>query len=108
MSYTVTRQGNGHVFLLYRGRLRYRAEQTFERAEVVPGTVVTFTEHSLPPVVRRKVGPATPPATWVSLRCARCRKSHDVIEEACAKHGYPACAWCGGLLRNEQDSRRTA
>lgn len=94
MSYTVTRQGSGHVFTLYHGRLRHRAEATYDQAVPVPGTTVTLTEHTVPAkVLRSKEAPRgmTSPSTWVELRCAQCGRKHDAIREACRVHGFPEC-----------------
>jgi hypothetical protein len=44
-SYTVTRCTGGHVFTLYVGRLKYRAEEAYDNAKPEKGSIVTLTEH---------------------------------------------------------------
>lgn len=80
-SYTVTRSAAGQVFQLYRGKLRHRAKETFDRAEPTSGRV-TLTEHGTDGLIGRKVvAQKGPDFTWEPGRCP-C---------PCAAHGKTAC-----------------
>lgn len=43
--YSVTRNGGGHSFSLYRGDLLWRAQQVYNCAPAEKGTVVVLTDH---------------------------------------------------------------
>lgn len=77
-SYTVTRSTGGHIFGLYQGRLRHRADETFGRADAADG-LVTLTEHrEMEP--RKVLARKGPGFTWEG-RCP-CE---------CTAHGKTAC-----------------
>jgi hypothetical protein len=66
--YSVTRNGGGHSFGLYRGDSLKRAEEIFDTAPAEKGTVLVLTAHEGPQRVLRR---SDQPAIDVCSRCYR-------------------------------------
>lgn len=90
-SWSVVRETQGSPQILYYGRLRDRANDTFERAKPEAGELIEVHEHS--DGGRRVVKTKAVTLTWVIALCKKCRRTQDVLREACVVHGSPIC--CG-------------
>jgi hypothetical protein len=86
-SYTVTRSAGGHVFSLYRGRLRHRAKDTFDRAEATDATV-TLTEHRTEEP-RRVLDQKGPEFMWTEGRCPCVCQAHGKTWCSCPCPRHP-------------------
>lgn len=101
-SYSVTRSGkNGH-FELYQGRLRWRAEDTYERAKPEAGTVVILTEYRDKErrVLRRS-------DEVVTASCSRCRRP-ICGDEAPAVDAFTNLPVCDTCTNGERHARRAS